>query len=406
MSPQKRTTYGALAAVAALSTLFLASLFLGNSALWSVWSPTFPQQVDPRVFLPPDGSKVRVRFEHYAEDHQARTYTEVEYTDGVSEIIKYWPNNFRKSSERRYPLDPLNAAKDVARPLMSTATYDEKGEKFTSHQLLRRDGTLEREGKRERDGRYHTRYFFEDGKSVYRDRYFDSALNFRSENVYTREGILISTVTEIPNEDKRAYTFFYPTGERRLTYTVNSVAGLDGDFFAVDGKVLSEFHKDYWTTQQVFYDDEGRIREMDVYVKLTGAAAVRLFNADGSPRASQRWRVRQTGPDQPAKEMLGAVDDFCKPKQAACRSIEMSKDGSYPEVVTYPPVNGTRIVKHLNASGQVVSEEKIDRQGGKVILPNSGAEHFDQALLKRPVHDFALPDMADNKAPPYVYDYD
>jgi hypothetical protein len=41
-----------------------------------------------------------------------------------------------------------------------------------------------------------------------------------------------------------------------------------------------------------------------------------------------------------------------------------------------------------------------------VNLPISGAEHFDQALLKKPVHDFALPDMADDKAPPYVYDYD
>lgn len=401
MTRMTRTAYG-IAGVAVVA-VFLSLGYLSERVQWH---PRFPAMVNngTRVFLPPDATQVSFRFEHYAPDHVNRTYTEVEYHDGVSEVIKYWPTNLRKSSERYHPL-PENTAADTPRARLSTAEYDAKGEKFTSHQVFRKDGTMERDGKLERDGRYHSRFFFEDGKTISRDRFFDAAKNFQSERIFTKDGTLLAAITQLP-EDKRSVTYYYPTGERRLTYTVSTTGGIEGDFFAPDGQVQSSFTKDYWTIQQVFFDEAGRPSEMDVNVKFSSARQIRTFNHDGTPRMVQRWRIIPAQGDKPEGYLLRSVDDFCKPKQPACRVIDMNKEGQ-PETVSYPWVNNARVVKHLAADGKVVSAERIDNSGNKTSLAASGVEHLATALITAPAHpDFTLPEMKDDTAPPYVYDYD
>ena len=170
--------------------------------------------------------------------------------------------------------------------------------------------------------------------------------------------------------------------------------------------MVSEFHRDHWTTQQAFYDSEGRIVEVKVSVKMTSATAIRLFNSDGSPRAIQSWRNKPAREDKPAQNLLRSVDDYCKPKHEACRSIQMSNDGSYPEVVLFPWNNGSHIVKHLKPDGTVLSVERVDTSGKKVSLPAQGKEVFDPVLFLEPHHDITLPELNDETAPPYVYDYE
>jgi hypothetical protein len=218
--------------------------------------PDFAPGTTVRIFLPERGSLEKLRYEHYAPDRVSRTVTDIEYVDGSTEQVSYWgDNNLRRMSIKYFKEEEEDnqdsGAASTAKPnrnkkLKSKATFDHRtGKLYTSHQVYRLDGTLERTGELLSDGRYQTSYYWSDGKTLSRQRIFSQSRTFESEQIFREDGSLFADVVQ-GQSDQREIVLYWPNGALQANYSSNLVNGTRGTYYAEDGvTAICEFYRSY-----------------------------------------------------------------------------------------------------------------------------------------------------------------
>lgn len=355
---------------------------------------SFITKLPERVFLPAHDSEEEFRSERYAEDGFTRLEATREYRDGVTETVKFRPNGTVSGYTQ------LHAGEEGKRQLKSHAAFDESGRFFVSHEVYRPDGTLERTGRLLADGRYESKYFWQDGKTIARHRFFDSKRKLVSEAVFSQSGARIATREK--RKDTEHLTLYHENGSISSS-SVRSMFAEEGKVYADDGTLLFEFVQDSWTTREDHYDKDGGLIQGRHFIKMTGTTDIYMFNTDGTVKFQQVWRHSRRTPVSPIEPILSTIKEG--KGRSLYRTIEMGKDGK-PTSVEYPVSGGGKIVKDLIDGKSVTRQKTFDKEGNLVSeVKNTGEiEKFDQSMLVDPPHA-EHPRYSDEDAPPMVYDY-
>ncbi|MFA7340526.1 MAG: hypothetical protein WC028_27330 [Candidatus Obscuribacterales bacterium] len=353
--------------------------------------PDFAPGTTVRIFLPEQGSLEKLRYERYAADKVSRTVTDIEYVDGSSEQITYWgDNNLRRASIKYFKQEGddkdgnASSASNTAnqsrnKQLKSKATFDHRtGKLYTSHQVYRIDGTLERSGELLSDGRYQTSYYWSDGKTLSRQRIFNQSRAYVSEKLFRENGSLLADVVQ-GQSDQREIVLYWPNGARQATYSTNLVNGARGTYYAEDGvTVTCEFYRSYWASEEIYYNSAGQVWQKRLTYPGNGSLTISLFASDGQLVAEQFWKVRPAYNDRPAYKALS--------------SVALYRTGQTRPYLTITASNGIVTVPDgVNEAGQDAS----------------GAQIFNPAYLVEPASlPIPEPSMTERGAPKLVYDYE
>jgi len=348
----------------------------------------YPGRLPRSVLIPAQDTNVRVGYDCYVDD--IKVERRLEFRDGKKEIISYRPNG--TVSERTKHYATVNG--DLGR-LQSHATFGADGTTYTSHDVYRGDGTLERSGKGERDGRYTTRYFFDDGKTVERQRNFSPLKEFVSERIYRPDGSELAAVTVTMDQLELGVTLYAPDGKKTATFYRTKV-GERGYVFAEDGTTLLEYAFDPYSRIAGYMDGKGRL--MQKVDARFGRLLIAFLSKDESRTYVQTWRD--------SDKVLRKVEERNRDGELI-RTVQMSRDGSFPEQVIYPEDFGSS-VKILDATGKVVLVKRLDAR--KNVLSETAVTES----LKDPISPEALsvpPPTAEKPdfrlyGPPLVYDYE
>lgn len=364
---------------------------------------TEPPQSDPfitklpvRIYLPPQDSKEEFRTESYAQDGFNRIKAVREFRDGVTETVEFRPDGTLAGYTELYP-----AGADGLRQMKSNAGFDENGRFFISHQVYRKDGTLERTGEKLRDGGYESKFYFDDGKTINRHRLFDAKHTFVVESVFNSAGVRIAI--RYKQGDNFHFSLYHESGAHAVLYT-KTMFGEAGTVLAADGQtVLFEFAQDPWTTKELHYNEQGKPVQLRTFVRMIGSTDITIFNPDGTLRYKQVWRQARRTKDGPIEPILSRVIEA--KKKRLYRTVELNKDGK-PTSVTYQIQGGRTVIKQL-AGGKIITSVKTIDSNGKVVSEVQGTgevEHFDPAMFIDPPHP-ERQTFVDENAPPLIYDY-
>lgn len=359
-------------------------------------SNPFVTKLPERVSLPSqDTSNEEFRKERFAEDGFTRIEAVREFRDGITETVKFRDDGTVSSYTELYP-----AGDSGTRQLKSNATFDESGRFFISHQVYRTDGTLERTGEQLRDGRYESKYYWDDGKTVARHRFFNKQRKFVSETVFSASGARLAVRTRT---DEDLTTSLYREDGTLSASSVKTMFSEAGKVYAADGKLLFEFEETPWTTQEDHYNENGILVQGRVFVRMAGTTDIYMLNTDGTLRFKQVWRHSRKAAGDPVEPILSRIME-AKGK-SLYRTIEVGKDGK-PTSVEYPVSGGGKIVKELSDGKNVIATITYDRSNKVVsnVKASGEVENFDPAMLQDPPHA-QRPIFVDENAPPMVYDY-
>ncbi|MBX9949431.1 MAG: hypothetical protein K2Y39_09710 [Candidatus Obscuribacterales bacterium] len=373
----------------------------------------FPQRPDTTLILPPLDEKAadQVRFGKvkYWKDGHTRKEIVLEYRSGMEEFQYFNEWGIKTSSSQFYPADA-----DGKSRRRSDATFAADGATYVSHQIWRRDSTLERSGSTLPGGEYEQKYFALDGKTVLRRRVFardDKALKF--------EEIFDFNAEKLAAINYRATNFGYETdvtlfeGGRRKAHFVKNIIEEKGEIFAGDGKtVIAQYSKDVTMSEEIYMALDGRVVQTRLSTRFTSAQTV-TFAASSETGVTYRqvWRLAPTsqkaGSAQaaPASRLLRTVEEIRDGKSLF--TARMGKDGIHAESVTYELPAGGAIVKTIGAGGKVLKVTELNERGEIVssIAPrHSEAFVLPAEALKDPPHP-ALPEFNDEAAPPRFYEY-
>ena len=345
--------------------------------------PDFAPGTTVRIFLPEQGSLEKLRYERYAADKVSRTVTDIEYVDGSSEQITYWgDNNLRRASIKYFKQeDNGNASGPTAnqtrnKQLKSKATFDHRtGKHYTSHQVYRIDGTLERTGELLGDGRYRTSYYWLDGKTLSRQRIFSHSRDFVSEQIFREDGSLFADVVQ-GQSDQREIVLYWPNGARQANYSSNLVNGTRGTYYAEDGvTVVCQFYRSYWASEEIYYNTAGQIWQKRIAYSGSGSLTISLFATNGQLVAEQFWKVRPAYNDKPAYKVMS--------------SVALYRDGQ-----TRP----YRTILSTNGKPDGVNEAGQDASGVQIVNPAYLVEPTSVAVPE--------PGLTERGAPKLLYDYE
>ncbi|CAN5318309.1 hypothetical protein BH11CYA1_BH11CYA1_43080 [soil metagenome] len=373
-----RTTIGGITALLFCTILCFAFYLLFSYSGPS--QPDFAPGTTVRVFLPQQGSKEKVRYERYAADRQSRTVTDIEYVDGGTEQVVYWgDNNMRRAAVKYFKTEVLDANGQPIIPpsnkiIKSKANYDHSGTLYTSHQVYRTDGGLERTGELLSDGRYQTSYFWGDGKTIARQRIFNQSRVFVSEKLFREDGSLLADIVQAQS-DQREIVLYWPNGARQAIYSSNLVNGSRGAFYGEDGVTLNcEFYRSYWASEEIYYNSAGKVWQTRLAYSGTGSQTITLIS-DGKPIAEQVWKLRPSIGGKPAYKLLASLSLFHNDEAKPYRTISAT--------------NGK--LDGINEAGQ-------DANGQQVVDP---------ALMVEPASSpIPDPSFTERGAPKMVYDYE
>ena len=371
-----RTTIGGITAL--LFCTILGLLFFLQSP---PSQPDFAPGTTVRIFLPQQGSKEKLRYERYAADRVSRTVTDIEYVDGSTEQLTYWgDNNLRRGSVKYFKVEVLDANGQPlplppSKVVKSKATYDRSGTLYTSHQVYRPDGTLERTGELLSDRRYQTSYYWANGKTLSRQRIFNQNRAFVSEKLFREDGTLLADVVQAQS-DQREIVLYWPNGNRQANYSSNLVNGARGAFYAEDGiTLICEFYRSYWASEEIYYNSAGKVWQTRLTYSGTGSQTITLLGDGGTPVAEQVWKLRPSIGGKPAYKLLG--------------SLSLFRNGESKPYRTISATNGK--LDGINEAGQ-------DTSGQQVLDPSFLVEPTSSPIPE--------PNLTERGAPRMIYDYE
>lgn len=386
---------------------------IANHYLPTTPSDRFPDKLSQEVFVPgKDGKKIT--YITYRQINGVRTkvsgvvFYDQEH-EGIIDYLTFDGKGFIAKSEKFFPKIDLV---DEAGMLRRLALYEADGSLFKSHVVHRKDGTLERQGERLRDGRYHIRYYYEDGVSLQRERFFTRNLVLSFERVYRddSEHTPLSETRLVSSEADKEYTksFFNDKGVKIARITKSPIVGVKGEVFNESGdKVIAAYERTPWTTQEVYFREDGTTEQARLsYANSTTAV---VFGGDkNTVQYKQTWRSRPPVDGKPARFILTRVIEFDS-NQREIRTIEMVNDGSQPSFISIPLEAKKRLYKYLDGAGNVVRSEV--KEGETVIASDTPMKvelvSFDNRLFLRD-NPVEIPnyDFYEAGAPAWIYDYE
>lgn len=352
----------------------------------------YPSRAPRTVVLPPYDKRVRYGYDCYVDDYKVES--RLEFRDGTREVIRYRPD--RTVKERTRYLATIHGENGR---VLSHATYAKDGVTFTRHDVYRRDGTLERSGKRERDGRYLTRYYYDDGVTVERFRVFSVLLEFVSERQYRRDGTELASVVVTTKGTELGVTLYSPDGKKTAVF-YRTIIGEHGYVYHTDGDtILLEYASDPYFKASGHFDANKRLlqKRSSRFNRLT----IAFLSKDERRTYNQIWSDGE-------KPKLRRVEESDFATGSALREIQMNKDGTKPAQVVYPQDNGGTMVRILDDNGNVVriewfDKEKVRRKWQDVtgVMP----EVIPREALQEPEPAAPQPKFK-IYGPPLVYDYE
>lgn len=403
--------------------VFLVVVFLLALAIFAVQSfltaskerefarAAFADKTEEVAYIPDPATKQRLKLIRYAQDGVTRMSGTIYWNSGLIEDLKF-SKNVVVSSIEYYPLDNKEGDAHVIRGSKRAISQFADGVTFTYHAVYRPDGTLERLGRLlQAGGSYQSTFYFEDGKTVSRERIFDSLKHFRQEKIYRRDGsLLASTYSKAGDFSKTETSLYRADGTLYADFTRDPIDGEKGHVYTLDGKsMILEYVRDYYSLQEIFLDEHGNLIQNRDGSRMGGLLTVRGYTQMKGKmlmQYRQRWTLSQTiGPDA-NKHRLLRVEYFDFAAKVTCE-IQMDVSGTTITAVSCPQKDGSALVQRLSADGTTV--QSIDRvsRAGKVISSLSGSNKtisFPEQWLKdyRPT---PLPEWKDDEAPPPLYDF-
>lgn len=368
-------------------------------------------------------------FDHYVDDGKTLYHSHNILETGGVEDIYLRPDGSKFMSKDYFPAqDPETAA-----TLHSFATFAKDGKTYTSHDVKKEDGRLERSGRLLGSGLYQQTYFCDNGKTAQRVRLFDKDKNFLSEKLYKCDtGVLYAEVFPGSYSMQVKVNLLRPNGTRSAGLT-KDYSGLSGDIFDEDGTtVIARMTNEYGSQALIFFDKNGKMRQ--VWTGSFGRYKIVNFDtATGLKTWSQEWKKHSELSDDLSGMMLVKVTEYAQDKEnEAVRIIEMSNDGKVPVTVTTMVPGGfdfkslkypasvterpnfeklreqTRLIHSVDANGQVTKTELsiLYQSWNNLVLPPDTMPtqiKIDPDLLKIPAA-IELPKFNDT-GPDRVYDY-
>jgi len=404
------TIYGIALLVLAAACWTTASHFLTARTPFD----QFPPKLSQEVFIPAKDGK-KITYISYRTENGVRYKASgvVFYgaeNDGIIDYLTFDKKGFIVKSEKFFP--QVDAA-DEAGMLRRLAEYEADGSLFKKHVVHRKDNTLERSGERLRDGRYHIRYYYDDGVTLERERFFTRSLVLSFERTYRNdaEHTTSSETRLISSEFDKEYakTFYNDSGVKVARISKNPIVGTKGEVFDETGdKVVASYEKTPWTAQETYFREDGSVEQARLsYANSTTAV---VFGGDKNRvQYKQTWRSRPPVDGKPARFILTRVIEF-DANQVELRTVEMVNDGSHPSFISIPLEAKKRLYKYLDDKGNVVRSEIKD--GETLISSDDYSAHaefiaFEKRLFLRdnPVHIPAY-DFYEEGAPAWIYDYE
>lgn len=364
----------------------------------------FPARPATTLILPPldETTTDQVRFGKvkYWKDGSTRQEIDLEYRSGMEEFQYFNQWGIRIGSSQFYPADA-----DGMTRRRSDAIFAGDGETYASHQIWRRDSTLERWGSTLPGGEYEQKYFALDGKTVVRRRVFTPG-----EKALRLEEIFGLNAEKLAAINYRPTNFGYETdislfkSGRRTAHFIKNVIEEKGEVFAGDGTtVIAQYLKDVTRSEEVYMEPGGRVVQTRRSMRFTSSETVSFAAAsETGVTYRQVWRL---APAATASRLLRTVEEIRDGKSLFV--ARMGKDGIHVESVTYDRPGGGSIVKTIGAGGQVLKVTELDDQGE--TLSSRASRHSEVFVLpvealQDPPHT-ALPEFKDEAAPPRLYDY-
>lgn len=283
----------ALCSAAGLALVVALLLALFESPASTGTDQLFPELAHERIrtALQPESSDEYMRTYRYAADGVTKENALVDFRDGSTGYINYRPDGSVSTFGSYYPA----ADSAVATPKLQ-AEYDTDGRSFLFERRYREDGSIIREGRRQADGSYLIRDYFEGGNRL------------AGEEVYARDAKLIrlthwfddGTVKKSVSADKSGAVTteeFYPGGARQYYHRVRNDSDEVWEYYREDGKTLVQRFKmvevsamrsvSYHVLAQYFKPDGSISQEREFH---RSSMLVRFFDEDGKLAWVQRWK--------------------------------------------------------------------------------------------------------------------
>lgn len=357
-----------------------ASLLLtaGDSNLPQTKTQPFPNKLLIDFKMPQDGRDFEFVRHYLSGDSRIRkdsfTIWNREH-DSVFDYRTFRENETTACSEKRYPPADFNLqsvfdnypthkcvekSADLAQEdlglLRRLAIYDTDGQSFIKHEVRRQDGSLERFGERQRDGRYHIRYYYSDGVTVHRDRYFvrrnpvikldayfsDSSFlaNYQKmqfklsfERVYRKDGSTPESQIVLV-DGSYSKSLYNENGDRIATINQDDGVYKNGDVYSADGKtLLASYTRSPWMSEEQYFRPDGTLEE--ARLMYMGSTEARFFDKSGRRILyKQVWRDRPQTSNGPGRSILSRLHIF---DDSGGREIliRMVNDGTAVEEVSY-----------------------------------------------------------------------
>ncbi len=370
----------------------------------------FPQKSSQSVHLPRDKGIYIAYVNYKTIDNRRIKTTSTSYwnevQDNVVETANYYLNGFMKESQKIFP-----SGEGETQVVRRHATYSDDGY-FTYHKVNRKNGTCERIGQKLVSGDYNTRYFFEDGVNIKRDRLFNptqadpSGYRLSTEKVMRINGSLEQEVFMV--ESSYYKRVFNQDGLRVASFEMSFSTGLNGEIYdKKTGKLLVSFKSNPYQSgfSAEYFKGGERIQSRN----SRGYSYTDTFYAeDGNNIVYQQFWIMAPGKiGEPHKPVLREIHAYNKEKQVA--KIYSVEDGKVVRVST--PIDKQLIlVKYLDPDGLVLRSET--KKGNEVVafdIPDVPKERevIDNSWLQRitPV-DVETYTFRDADSPPWLYDYE
>ena len=405
------------------TVLFLAIMFVLNLAMFLIQSHlmanrdreisrvTFGDKTQEVAYIPEPATQQRLKLIRFAKDGITQLSGTIYWNSGLIEDLTF-TKNIVVSSVEYYPLDDKVGDAHMIRGAKRAVSKFADGVTYTYHAVYRPDGTLERVGKLlQAGGSYQSLFYFEDGKTVSRERIFDGQKHFRQEKIYRPDGSLVASIYSKAGDFNKTETALYrDDGTLYADFTRDPIDGEKGHVYTDDGKsMILEYVRDYYSLQEIFLDPQGNLMQNRDGSRMGGLLTVRGYksvNGKMLMQYRQRWTLSQTIGPEANKHRLLRVEYFDFAASQTCE-IQMDVAGTTITSVTCQQKNGSATVQRLSSDGTTV--QTIDRvsKSGKTISTvrgNGKTISFPDEWLKdyRPT---PLPEWKDTDAPPPVYDF-
>jgi hypothetical protein len=338
-----------------------------------------------------------------------------EYNDSTTEDLHLYKDGAHKvASEDYFATLPSGARQRHSEATFDPLSGDPGAELYRSHKVYHQaTGLPERFGHRLRDGRYEQTYYFDDGETPWRDRYFDSMLNFFTESIYRWNAAHTATYAyaKIVKGDfpGQSWVSLYRENGSRFATLKQSPGSESGTLLGADGStVIAEWGQDVQHSFYLVYSDNST-EPTKIWNTITGRTQVTVLDPKSHRVVFQQtWKEHQDLSVPGGKRyLLMHAQQFDAVEKPVLR-VEMSNNGSHPIQVIVPDKGG-ELIEDLDDTGKkVVKAQKHDASGVALssmlgLDPHEDFVEIDAKILVMPDRPEVL--TFNDIGPPRIYDY-